>query len=262
MAHMKTKLGIITGTGLEDFGLGECQSLAVETRYGRVTLEQAYVEHMEVYLLPRHGRDHAVPPHRINYRANIAALRDVGCTALVATNAVGSLREHLKPGDIVLPDQFIDCTKARESTFFDGDDGVVEHVDMTDPYCPTLRGLVADTAAHLNLPLHSGGTYLCTEGPRFETPAEIRAYAIWGADLVGMTGVPEVVLAREASMCYTCLCLVTNYAAGIRGNPLTGTEIGAICHERRPVLYTLLQRLIETITGNWQCQHCQGREAH
>jgi 5'-methylthioadenosine phosphorylase len=164
----------------------------------------------------------SVPPHRINYRANIAALKQLGVTGIVASTAVGSLRAGWPSGTLVLLDQFIDCTTQRAKTFFDER---AVHIDVTQPYCPRLRALLLQTAAQLNLALHDGGTYLCTDGPRFETPAEIRVYAQWGADVVGMTGVPEVTLAREAGIAYAGVSIVTNAAAGISAQPLTQAEV-------------------------------------
>lgn len=254
------KIAIITGSGLEDTRLGECETIPVETDYGRVHLEQYSVAGAEVYLLPRHGRDHDVPPHRINYRANIAALANLGCETIVATNAVGSLRRVFAPGDFVLPDQFIDCTKNREATFFDGrpnsfqrEAGLVAHVDVTEPYCPAIRDVLQRSLRAYDLPVHTPATYLCTEGPRFETPAEIKAYAMWGASLVGMTGVPEVVLARELGLCYGALCLVTNYAAGMTGHAITGAEIGEICGQRRDTLQAVLVAIIERLQDMPDC---------
>src|SRR5690606_34061261 len=145
---------------------------------------------------------------------NIAAVAQLGCQAIIATNAVGSLRPQMKPGDYVLPDQFLDFTKTRPLTFFDGDDGKVRHIDFTEPYCPSLRSTVGHCLRERGLRVHEPATYLCAEGPRFETPAEIRMFSAWGADVVGMTGVPEVVFAHELGLCYASLCIVTNMAAG------------------------------------------------
>lgn len=251
-------IGLITGSGLEEFGFEACTTQALETPFGRVETQRASAQGREIYLLRRHGAAHDVPPHRINYRANLAALRDLGCRIVVATNAVGSLRENMKPGDLVLPDQFIDCTKLRPTTFFDGDTdsgrfAEVRHVDVTEPYCARLRAQIARLLEPRGLPLYPAGTYLCTEGPRFETPAEIRAYAQWGADLVGMTGVPEIVLARELGMCYVSVCLVTNFAAGISRGPITAEEISAIADERRHTLEAALREIVLTVEDDAGC---------
>jgi len=246
-------IGLITGSGLEDFGLDTCTNLAIETDYGRVALQRGRAGEREVVLLRRHGAAHDIPPHRINYRAHLRALREVGCRLVIATNAVGSLRPVMKPGDLVLPDQFLDCTKLRPTTFFDGDEGRVRHVDVTEPYCSHLRNQLVPIVERHDLMTHPAGTYICTEGPRFETPAEIRAYAQWGADVVGMTGVPEVVLARELGICYVSVCLVTNFAAGIGRGPITSAEIDEIAGQRRAALDGALREMALTIEDAPSC---------
>jgi Purine nucleoside phosphorylase len=167
---------------------------------------------MEFVFLPRHGEGHTCPPHMVNYRANIMALKQAGVESIIAVASVGSLRAHIRPGDFVLLDQFIDFTKSRTSTFFDGSE--VVHVDMTEPFCESLRKCVL-AAKPSGQKVHERGTYVCSDGPRFETAAEIKAYSAMGGDVVGMTVVPEVVLARELGMCYAGIAAVTNYAAGI-----------------------------------------------
>lgn len=246
-------IGLITGSGLEDFGLDSCDTVSVETDYGRVELQRGSAGERELVLLRRHGAAHDIPPHRINYRANLRALREVGCRLIAATNAVGSLRATMEPGDLVLPDQFLDMTKLRPTTFFDGEDGEVRHVDVTHPYCERLRAQILPILERHDLPAHPAGTYICTEGPRFETPAEIRAYAQWGADVVGMTGVPEVVLARELGMCYVTVCLVTNYAAGIGSGPITSEEIADIAARRRTTLDSALREIALTLQDDGHC---------
>ena len=181
--------------------------------------------------LPRHGTGHSVPPHRINYQANIWGMRALGVEAIIATAAVGSLNPEMRPGDFVFVDQFIDFTKNRRQTFFDGRENGVAHLDFTEPYCPALRKTMAAAAGELRarpgaeFAFHEKGVYICTEGPRFETPAEIRAYALLGADVVGMTSYPEVALAREAGICYATIAMVTNLAAGMAGGRLTHEEV-------------------------------------
>jgi 5'-methylthioadenosine phosphorylase len=246
-------IGLITGSGLEEFGFEICETMALETQYGRVALQRCEAAGRNLYLLHRHGPEHEVPPHSINFRANLRGLRDVGCRLIIATNAVGSLRHSMKPGDLALPDQFIDATRNRPTTFFDGDEAGVRHVDVTEPYCNHLRTAMAEIVQRHELTLHPAATYICTEGPRFETPAEIRAYAQWGADVVGMTGVPEVVLARELGICYASLCLVTNFAAGISAGPITSEEIEQIAHERRQALDALLRDVLMTVEDDPTC---------
>lgn len=220
------RVAVIGGSGIYRLELlTSPREVEVDTPFGRVPVQVGRHREREVAFLARHGAGHALPPHRVNYRANIWALRRLGVRRVIATNAVGSLREDLRPGDFVLVDQFIDLTRLRASTFFEGGPDGVVHVDMTEPYCPWLRAELARTARELGLTAHAAGTYVCTEGPRFETPAEIRAFAAWGGDVVGMTGVPEVVLAREAGLCYASVALVTNFAAGMAGAPLSAGEV-------------------------------------
>jgi len=242
--HKSGLLAIIGGTGVELRGanspLREQHDEAIHTRWGIAHVTRARLESREIVFLHRHAHpdkasNRSVPPHRINYRANIAALKKLGVTAILASTAVGSLRREWGPGTLVLLDQFIDCTTSRAKTFFDER---AVHVDMTEPYCSHLRALLLRCAGELNLTLHDGATYLCADGPRFETPAEIRAYAQWGADLVGMTGVPEVVLAREANISYAGVSIVANLAAGISPQPLTHLEV---LEAMRPVLPTVAQ---------------------
>lgn len=223
---MACTVAIIGGTGLYDAGmLQSAEARTVRTPYGTASLFVGRWAGREVAFLPRHGQGHATPPHRVNYRANIWALAELGVRRCLASAACGSLRRELAPGALVLCDQFLDFTHGRAGTFFDGGRSGVRHVDMTEPYCPELRAAMVRAADGLGLPLAPQATYVCTEGPRFETPAEIRAFALLGGDLVGMTGVPEVVLAREAGICYASVAIATNYAAGLAGQPLSHDEV-------------------------------------
>lgn len=249
------RAGIIGGTGVYDLGEEWGLSAAtVETPYGTVELMAGRIGGREVAFLPRHGRRHTVPPHRVNYRAHVDALRRWGCDRVVATHAVGSLRHEMPPGDFVLPDQFIDWTRQRAATFFEGGglaaggpEGAppeVRHVDVTVPYCPELRRCALEGLRRRSLPVHPAAVYVCTEGPRFESPAEIRMFERLGGDLVGMTGLPEVVLAREAGICYASVCVVTNFAAGIAKAPLTQGEVTEIMAQRVPLLRELLVEMV------------------
>jgi 5'-methylthioadenosine phosphorylase len=226
MSNGKVRLAIIGGTGVYDPRiLADIREQSVTTPYGEVSLRVGTYEGMEVAFLPRHGAKHSVPPHLINYRANIWALKLIGVERVIATTAVGSLNKAMKPGDFVITDQFLDFTKNRVNTFFDGGEMGVVHTDVTEPYCPEIRKVLVAAAAEIGITAHNGGTYVCTEGPRFETPAEIRMFATLGGDLVGMTNVPEVTLAREAGLCYATVSMVTNFAAGISPNALTHEEV-------------------------------------
>ena len=252
------KVGIIGGTGFYDAGIfsGE-KDATVSTPYGPVALKTGVCEGREVVFLARHGARHTVPPHLVNYRANIWALREIGAEKVIATAAVGSLQKDLKPGEIVLLDQFLDFTKSRAQTFFEGDESGVLHVDVTDPYCPSLRGEVCRAAGRIEVALHNGGTYVCTEGPRYETPAEVRMFRSLGGDVVGMTSIPEVVLAREAELCYATITLVTNYASGISTRQLSHKEVIAAMNEAQGVLRRLILSVLENISESRPCNCSQ-----
>lgn len=226
-------LAIIGGTGVdlrgENSPLESAREEILTTQHGSALVTLARFAGRDIVFLHRHANpdpqtqhlSQHLPPHRVNYRANIAALKKLGVTAILASTAVGGMRREWPPGTLVLLDQFIDCTVSRVKTFFDF--GAV-HIDVTQPYCRALRSLLLKVAAQKNLALQDGGTYVCAEGPRFETPAEIRVFAQWG-DVVGMTGVPEVTLAREAGLSYAGVSIVTNFAAGIAPHPLTQSEV-------------------------------------
>ena len=210
---------------MEHFALAEQRIITVETPYGYVETVVGKILNRELVFMSRHGSDHATPPHLVNYRANIWALRKLGVRKIVATAAVGSLSSDFRSGELVLLDQFLDFTKNRPQTFYEGEKQGVLHVDMTEPYCSAVRRVMMDASEQLGIAVKNGACYVCTEGPRFETPAEIRMFQRLGADLVGMTSVPEVVLARELGMCYASIGMVTNEAAGIATHPLTHAEV-------------------------------------
>jgi 5'-methylthioadenosine phosphorylase len=236
------RLAIIGGTGVYQLaGAQDAAPEPVSTRYGEAEVRRTELAGHEVCFLARHGTGHRIPPHRINYRANIAALKQLGCSAVIAANAVGSLRADLAPGTFVTADQFLDLTKSRPLTFYDGDDEHgVKHVDVTEPYCPNVRRWLTEGAAAAGETCVERGTYLCAEGPRFETAAEVRLFAQWGAEVVGMTGVPEAVLARELGLCYGTLCLVTNLGAGLADQPPSHQEVNELMDRRLPALERVL----------------------
>lgn len=219
-------LAVIGGTGVYDPTMFDnLTTVTCMTPYGEITCTKGEYKGKEVIFLPRHGAKHSIPPHLINYRANIWGLKQLGVTIILSTTAVGSLNKDFGPGSFVLPDQFLDFTKNRKHTFFEGGEQGVVHVDVTEPYCPKARAILETVGKELNLRVHNGGTYVCTEGPRFETPAEIKMFALLGGDLVGMTNVPEVTLANEAKVRYATISMVTNYAAGISKEALTHQEV-------------------------------------
>jgi len=220
------KIAIIGGTGVYDpTVLSGIREETVKTKYGQVTVKTGTYANKEVAFLARHGENHSVPPHKVNYRANIMALKELGVEKIIATAATGSLNLEMRPGDFVLADQFIDFTKGRPQTFYEDSEQGVVHIDMTHPYCVEVRNVLSKAGQVLDIKIYHKGTYVCTEGPRFETPAEIKMYSQLGGDLVGMTSVPEVVLAKEAEMCYATVAAVTNFAAGISPTPLTHAEV-------------------------------------
>ncbi len=209
----KAQIGIIGGTGVYDPKLlKDAKQVEVETPYGRPSdrITLGVYEGKPIAILPRHGSDHRFSPSLVNYRANIWALKSLGVTRVLAPYAVGSLQEDIKPGDFVFVDQFIDRTHGRASTFYDKP-GKVCHISVADPVCQELRNMLTETAKALNLSFRPGGTYVCIEGPRFSSRAESRSYQSMGAHVIGMTMVPECVLAREAELCYAGIAMVTDY---------------------------------------------------
>ena len=225
----------------------------METPYGSVEPVVGKLANCEIVFMSRHGRDHATPPHLVNYRANIWALRKLGVRKILATAAVGSLSTNFSLGELVLLDQFLDFTKSRPQTFYEGGKQGVLHVDMTEPYCSAVRQVIMDASEHLGFAVKNGACYVCTEGPRFETPAEIRMFQRLGADLVGMTSVPEVVLARELGMCYASIGMVTNEAAGIATHPLTHAEVMESMKEVGVKVAQLIQATFELWTPGQNC---------
>ena len=203
-------VGVITGTGVtEQFRLDSPST--VKTRYGPAVVYKS--DELGAYILPRHGAAHKSPPHGINYRANIAALERLGVGAVIATSAVGSMNRELGVGEVGLVEQFIDFTRRRQATFFEKE---VVHTDMTNPYSRHLNRELLSSAKRLGMKVKPGLVYVCAEGPRFETAAEIRMFRMLGGDVVGMTGVPEVVLANEKKLEYASVVIATNWAAGMQ----------------------------------------------
>ncbi len=209
---MNNRIGIIGGSGLYGIeGVEVLDRFDIETPYGHPSdgLVLARVGRHEAIFLPRHGQGHAIPPHCINYRANIYAMKLAGVSRIISISAVGSLKEDIKPGDFVLVDQFIDRTSGRASTFFDGP--VVAHVSMANPVCASLRVQLAEACRSVEVSVHDGGAYLAMQGPQFSSRSESELYRGWGMDVIGMTNMPEAKLAREAEMCYATVAMSTDY---------------------------------------------------
>ncbi len=206
------KIGIIGGSGLYALdALEDATWVEVETPWGKPSdqLLTGRIGNVECVFLPRHGRGHDIGPSQLNFRANIDALKRLGVTDLLSISAVGSLREEMAPGDFVVPDQFIDRTFAREKSFFG--DGLVAHVSIADPICPRLADFAEEAATAAGAKVHRRGTYIAMEGPQFSTRAESHLYRQWGADIIGMTAMPEAKLAREAELPYALIAMVTDY---------------------------------------------------
>lgn len=245
------RVAIIGGTGLytpEMFK--EEDTISLETPYGKspkITIGR--IKDRKIFFLPRHGEKHSLPPHKVNYRANIFALKKLGVERILAINSVGGISQFLSPGDFIVPNDFIDFTH-RKSTFYD--DKVV-HIDVSEPYCPELRECLVKAAEKIVGKVFDGGVYACTNGPRFETKAEIRMLAKLGCDIVGMTGLPEAVLAREVEICYASICLVTNYACGISKSKLTATEVIELVRDKEKELRKILIKAIMLIPEERKC---------
>lgn len=205
-------LGVIGGSGLYEIdGLTEVEELTVETPFGPPSdsVVRGRLGDIGLLFLPRHGRGHAYPPHLVNYRANVCALKRLGATHVVSISAVGSMQEWIAPGDVVIVDQYIDLTKSRTGTFFDA--SIAAHVGFAVPVCPDLARAAAEAAGRAGAKVHAGGTYLCIEGPQFSTKAESILYRSWGVSVIGMTAMPEAKLAREAELPYATIAFATDY---------------------------------------------------
>ncbi|MEM4734017.1 MAG: S-methyl-5'-thioadenosine phosphorylase [Candidatus Bathyarchaeia archaeon] len=240
----KARVAVIGGTGFEKL-FANFEKVIVGTPYGvSPPLFVGEISGKDVVFLPRHGLEHSVPPHKVNYRANIYALYKVGVERIVAVNAVGGINTRLKPGDIVVPHDFADFTKMRLTTFYD--EAPVTHIDVSQPYCPEIRKILIETAKRLGLTVRPRAVLVCTEGPRFETPAEIEMFRRLGFDIVGMTGLPEAVLARELEICYACVCFVSNMAAGMQER-LTPKEVFDISRKVQPKIEQLLIETVEAL---------------
>ncbi|MEZ0361562.1 MAG: S-methyl-5'-thioadenosine phosphorylase [Hydrogenobacter sp.] len=266
-------LGIIGGSGLYNLeSAKKLEEVTFSTPFGEPSspIVIFQLEGRKIAFLSRHGKGHVYPPHLVPYRANLWAFRELGVDRILSLSAVGGIKGDLRPGDYVVVNDFIDLTKSRESTFYEGKlshkvsgedkvakllrEGRVVHVDMSEAYCPQLRNVICSVLEKLGLPFHREGVYACTEGPRFETPSEIRAIERLGGDVVGMTGYPEVVLAKELAMCYCSLCIVTNPAAGIASYRLTSDEVISLMKKKGEELKIVLTHFIKNLTDERTCQ--------
>lgn len=245
------QVGVFGGSGFYSL-LEDVREIKVETPYGPPSDKIALAEigGKTVAFLPRHGRDHSIPPHRIDYRANVWAMRSLGVTDILAPTACGSLQTHIRPGHFVICDQFVDRTSGRRDTFYDGP--VTTHVSAADPYCPILREHAIAVCRDLGIPVHPAGTVVVIQGPRFSTRAESRWFTRQGWEVVNMTQYPECYLARELEIAYANISVVTDYDAGLVGDdpdiqPVTNEELLRVFSDNIATLRKALFRMIETL---------------
>jgi len=268
-------LGIIGGSGLYEIeGIKVLEERNLLTPYGEPSDSYiiSEVNGKEVVFLSRHGRGHRIPPHLINYRANIWGFRMLGVDKILSVGAVGGINPLLRAGDFVITDQFLDFTKVRPNTFYEGDytiydenddkgdlvseylrNGRVVHIDVSEPFCKDMRKILINTCEELKLRYHSKGCYVATEGPRLETSAEIKMFSLLGADIVGMTLVPEIVLARELNMHFASINVITNLAAGISENRLTSDEVIEMMKIKQEELKKIVVNFINVLPDKLSC---------
>ena len=240
-------VGIIAGTGFYELpGLQDAQHLVVPTAWGDASAMTGRWHGRKIVFVPRHGGDHSIPPSAINYRANIAALRDLGAVCILAVGVVGSMVPEWGTGSFMLLDDYLEFTTGRDATFHD-QPGDVVHTDMSAPYDPALRAVLIDAAAAEGIDMAPTATYVCTNGPRFETPAEIRMYAQLGGSVVGMTGYPEVALAREVGIPYAGVAVIANMAAGMFDGEISHEEVSAALEATKDPLFALLGRAVSSV---------------
>lgn len=248
------RVGVFGGSGFYSF-LDDVDEVRVDTPYGEpsapVTIGS--VGGIDVAFLPRHGRKHELPPHMINYRANVYALKSLGVERVIGPCAAGSLQPHVRPGDFVISDQLVDRTSGRKDTFYDGPE--TTHVSFADPYCPELRSLAFATGKDLGIPVHERGTVVTIQGPRFSTRAESRWFASAGWEVINMTQYPEAYLARELEMCYVNIALITDYDVGVEGEvpPVSHEAVIEVFNANNDKLRALLFALVPKIPAERAC---------
>jgi len=250
----EAEIAVFGGTGIYDSGIiTNAEEINMSTPYGdpsgSITL--GTFEGKRVAFLPRHGKDHSIPPHMINYRANIWAFQKIGVQRIISPSAVGSLREEIAPGDFVLPSQFIDFTKMRASSF--SDIGRVIHISVADPFCPQMQDVALKAGAAQNVKMHQNVTYVCIEGPRFSTRAESEFFRSTGGGIIGMTLSPECQLAREARICYMSVSTVTDYDVWAQ-KPVTAKEVLSVISENARNVKTMLSGMIREIPRERICK--------
>ena len=253
----RADVGVFGGSGFYSLMEGPVEAVTVQTPYGAPSddLVLGHMGDLRVAFLPRHGHGHRIPPHAINYRANVWAMAQLGVTRLIEPTAAGSLQPHVKPGDFVVCDQFVDRTYAREQTFYDGPR--VVHISSADPYCPDLRERSIAAGRELGITMHERGTVVVIQGPRFSTRAESRWFSNQGWEVINMTQYPEVALARELQMCYVNIALITDYDAGLEGEagiqPVSVAEVVQVLNANNARVRRLIEVLLPRLTHERTC---------
>ena len=252
----RAEIGVFGGSGFYKFFKGS-EELAVRTPYGKtsgkVTLSE--IGGKTIAFIPRHGAHHEYPPHMVPYRANVMAFKLLGATRIIAPNAVGSLKAEIKPGDLVVCDQFVNFTTGRKDTYYDGPE--TTHIGMAQPYCPQMREIAMGAAKRMGLRFHRSGTVVVIQGPRFSTTAESRFFARQGWDVINMTQYPEVVLAREQELCYLNISLATDYDAGLEGDPtvepVSHEEVIKVFNSKMESLRELIVEIVKALPQRRAC---------
>lgn len=259
----KIKIAIIGGSGIDNPKIiKNAEEINIETPYGATSspLISGQIDGVDAVVLARHGQGHIIAPTKVPFRANIWALRDIGCTHIIATTACGSLQENIQPRDLVFLDQFIDFTKHRNLTFFEDFEEKVVHTPMAEPFCPELRKILIEAARELKLTHHERGTVITIEGPRFSTRAESRFFKQIGADVINMSTVPEVILAREFGICYATVAMSTDYDAWREGEEaVTWQMVMQVMKDNSSHVIKLLLKVIPQIANELadeECEHC------
>jgi 5'-methylthioadenosine phosphorylase len=252
----QAEIGIFGGTGIYDSGLlQDTNEISIDTPYGKPsdTITIGVFKDRKIAFMPRHGKKHTIPPHMINYKANIWAFKELGIKRIIAPSAVGSLKEEFAPGHFALPSQFLDFTKSRDGSF--SENGHVIHISVADPFCPELQDLILKVAQSQKITMHKDCTYVCIEGPRFSTKAESKFFRTTDADIIGMTLVPECQLAREAQICYASISSVTDYDVWAE-KPVTAKEVLETLSKNVVLTKNLLTSIIDKIPKTRGC-YCE-----
>jgi len=250
----QAKIGVIGGTGLYEIeGLTDIKEAHIDTPFGDTSdhIIMGKLNGVGIAFLPRHGRGHRILANEVPARANIYALKSLGVEHIIAINSCGSFKEELRPGELLIPDQAIDLTKSRPSTFFGN--GIAAHISMADPFCQVLSRILYDCAQEAGAKVHSGGTYICMEGPAFSTRAESLLYKSWNADVIGMTIFPEAKLAREAEICYASICCITDYDCW-KAEHVTADIVTAIMQKNIALSKQIIKMAVSRVPVKRECE--------